>query len=214
MHNAQGRGRGLDPIGEDILVNAAFEKDGAYVIARTQVKRATPILPSHTPYYPGADRPERHIQDMLGVAFTDHPDARRWTRHQAWTDSEYPLRKDFPAAGRVTVVHPAGRYLQIPLRPGCGRIRNPRRSGARRHHRAGAFSLPGGGRDRAQPRGALGLTHKGIEKIAEGRDPEGLARLAGRVSGDTTVAHTWAACMAMEKAGGVAVPRARSRCAP
>jgi Ni,Fe-hydrogenase III large subunit len=52
----------------------------------------------------------------------------------------------------------------------------------------------------------LGYVHKGIEKIAEGRSPEALARLAGRVSGDSTVAHSWAACMAMEKAAGVEVP--------
>jgi len=52
----------------------------------------------------------------------------------------------------------------------------------------------------------LGYTHKGIEKIAEGRDADGLARLAGRVSGDSTVAHAWAACMAMERAAGIDVP--------
>jgi Ni,Fe-hydrogenase III large subunit len=52
----------------------------------------------------------------------------------------------------------------------------------------------------------LGYVHKGIEKIAEGRDPVGLARLAGRVSGDTTVAHAWAACLAMERAAGIEVP--------
>ena len=73
--------------GEDILVSATFEKEGTYIVARTSVRRVSPILPSHTPYYPGADRPERHIQDLLGVAFSDHPDARRWTRHQAWKDS-------------------------------------------------------------------------------------------------------------------------------
>ena len=56
----------------------------------------------------------------------------------------------------------------------------------------------------------LGYVHKGIEKLAEGRDPAGLSRLAGRVSGDTTVAHTWAACMAMERAANVdPPPRAR-----
>jgi len=52
----------------------------------------------------------------------------------------------------------------------------------------------------------LGYVHKGIEKIAEGRDAAGLARLAGRVSGDSTVAHAWAACMAMEKAAGLEIP--------
>jgi Ni,Fe-hydrogenase III large subunit len=52
----------------------------------------------------------------------------------------------------------------------------------------------------------LGYVHKGVEKIAVGRDAAGLARLAGRVSGDSTVGHTWAACMAMERAAGISVP--------
>jgi Ni,Fe-hydrogenase III large subunit len=52
----------------------------------------------------------------------------------------------------------------------------------------------------------MGYVHKGVEKIAEGRDADGLARLAARVSGDSTVAHAWAACMAMEKARGLEPP--------
>jgi Ni,Fe-hydrogenase III large subunit len=52
----------------------------------------------------------------------------------------------------------------------------------------------------------LGYVHKGIEKIAEGRDAAGLARLAGRVSGDSTVTHAWAACQAMERAAGLEPP--------
>ncbi len=191
---------------EDILVNAAFEKNGAYIVARTSVRRATPILPSHTPYYPGADRPERHMQDLLGVAFTDHPDARRWTRHQAWRDAEYPLRKDFPAGGRVTGPTPpddtyrflfaqgAGVY-EIPVGPVHAGVIEP-----------GHFRFQAVGETVLNLEQHLGYVHKGIEKIGEGRDADGLARLAGRVSGDSTVAHAWAACMAMEKAAGVDVP--------
>ena len=52
----------------------------------------------------------------------------------------------------------------------------------------------------------LGYVHKGVEKAAVGRNAEGLARLAGRVSGDSTVAHTWAACQALERAVGCVVP--------
>ncbi len=53
----------------------------------------------------------------------------------------------------------------------------------------------------------LGYVHKGIEKCAEGRDIAGLVRLAARVSGDSTVAHAWAACQACEHAIGLTVPR-------
>ena len=81
--------------GNDIAVHACFEKDAGYLLARTQVAKASPVLPSHTPHYPAANRPERHIQDLYGIAFSDHPDTRRWTRHRAWKNSQYPLRKDW-----------------------------------------------------------------------------------------------------------------------
>jgi Ni,Fe-hydrogenase III large subunit len=50
------------------------------------------------------------------------------------------------------------------------------------------------------------ITNKGIEKLAVGKTAEQLARLAGRVSGDSTVAHSWAACRAMEQAANVTIP--------
>jgi Ni,Fe-hydrogenase III large subunit len=198
--------------GDDILVNAAFEKDGTYFIARTSVRRVAPILPSHTPHYLGADRPERHIQDLLGVAFSDHPDARRWTRHKAWRDSEYPLRKNFPLSGTQTAANPPPaptppddnyRFLfahgsgvyEIPVGPVHAGIIEP-----------GHFRFQAVGEMVLNLEERLGYVHKGVEKIGEGRDAAGLARLAGRVSGDSTVAHAWAACMALEKAAGVEAP--------
>lgn len=192
--------------GSDILVHAAFENDGHYLLARTHVSRRTPILPSHTPHYPAADRPERHIQDMLGVAFSDHPDPRRWTRHQAWSDADYPLRRDFPVAGvaagptppddsyRFLQAHGAGVY-EIPVGPVHAGIIEP-----------GHFRFQAVGEMVLNLEERLGYVHKGIEKIAEGRDATRLARLAGRVSGDSTVSHAWAACMAMERAAGIEIP--------
>ncbi len=195
-----------DDIGAELAVHACFEKDGAYLIARAPVKRTEPILTSHTPHFAAADRPERHIQDMFGVAFTDHPDARRWTRHQGWKDSDYPLRKDFPVASQPAASTPPDdsyRFLQahgsgvyeIPVGPVHAGIIEP-----------GHFRFQAVGETVLNLEERLGYTHKGIEKIAEGRDAAGLARLAGRVSGDSTVAHAWAACMAMEKTAGVETP--------
>jgi Ni,Fe-hydrogenase III large subunit len=70
----------------------------------------------------------------------------------------------------------------------------------------GHFRFQAVGEDILRLEQRLGYVHKGIEKIAVGRNPAGLARLAGRVSGDSTVAHTWATCQAMERAAGCAVP--------
>ena len=56
----------------------------------------------------------------------------------------------------------------------------------------------------------LGYTHKGIERRFTELAPLEAHRLAGRVSGDSTVAFAWAYCMALESAAGCAVPRARA----
>jgi Ni,Fe-hydrogenase III large subunit len=164
------------------------------------------VLSSHTPYYAAADRPERHIQDLFGVAFLDHPDARRWTRHKAWELGAYPLRKDYPKEQAPSAETPPDAdypFLQaqgtgvyeIPVGPVHAGIIEP-----------GHFRFQAVGETVLNLEERLGYVHKGIEKAAEGRDAMGLARLAGRVSGDTTVGHTWAACMAMERAAGAEVP--------
>ena len=46
----------------------------------------------------------------------------------------------------------------------------------------------------------LGYTHKGIEQRMTQLAPLQAYRLAGRVSGDSTVAYAWAYCMALESA--------------
>ena len=199
-----------EDMGEDgsdsIRINACFEKAGAYLVARTVVPRAIPVLSSHTAFYPGADRPERHIRDMLGVDFSGHPDARRWTRHQAWKDSEFPLRRDFPAAGRPQARTPADHQYHFLLAQGSGVYEIPVGPVHAGVIEPGHFRFQAVGETVLKLEERLGYTHKGIEKLAEGRDAAGLARLAGRISGDASVAHAWGACMAMEKAAGLEVP--------
>ena len=57
----------------------------------------------------------------------------------------------------------------------------------------------------------LGYTHKGIEKRFTELAPLEAHRLAGRVSGDSTVAFAWAYCMALESAAGVHASRRAPR---
>ncbi len=190
-----------------IVVRACLEKQGGYLVLETQVPLAQPRLPSQTPWYPGLDRLERHCRDLTGVCFTGHPNPRRWTRHQAWADDQFPLRADFPLAGLATGgLVPADRdypfakiqgggVYEIPVGPVHAGIIEP-----------GHFRFQAMGEEVLRLEERLGYVHKGIEKLAVGRHPTGLARLAGRVSGDSTVAHAWAACQAMERATGCAVP--------
>ena len=191
---------------EQLLVNSCFEKQGIYVLLRTVINLAKPDLPSQATVYPAANRSERHSQDMFGIRFIGHPDNRRWTRHQAWDKHQYPLRKDFPVQGEPHAItppdmnydfikgHGVGVY-EIPVGPVHAGIIEP-----------GHFRFLAVGELILNLEERLGYVHKGIEKIAEGRSPESLARLAARVSGDSTVSHGWAACMAMEQAVGITIP--------
>jgi Ni,Fe-hydrogenase III large subunit/NADH:ubiquinone oxidoreductase subunit C len=195
-----------DPHPDRVVVFACLEQAGRHLVLETPVPLNSPALASFTPAFPGADRPERHLRDLLGVELTDHPDDRRWTRHRAWPNGEHPLRVAYPAAGRqggrtradadypFTRVEGAGVY-EIPVGPVHAGIIEP-----------GHFRFQAVGEEVLRLEERLGYVHKGIEKIAVDRDPAGLARLAGRVSGDSTVAHAWAACQAMERASGCEVP--------
>ena len=188
------------------IVNACFEKAGVYVLLRTRINTNNPKLPSQATVYPAANRSERHTQDLFGISFAEHPDNRRWIRHQAWGKHSYPLRKDFSVQGEPQAItppdmnypfvkaHGAGVY-EIPVGPVHAGIIEP-----------GHFRFLAVGELILNLEERLGYVHKGIEKIAEGRTPDSLARLAGRISGDTTVGHCWAACRAMEQAAGITIP--------
>lgn len=183
---------------------SCYEGNGAYLIMRSLIN-TDEVLPSLAPVYPAADRPERHAHDLLGIMFDDQPDNRRWIRHQAWEEMHHPLRSEFQSAGSSETTpadylypfapaHGPG-VMEIPVGPVHAGIIEP-----------GHFRFQAVGEIVLNIEERLGYTHKGIEKIAIGRDAHELARLAGRISGDTTIAHTWAACQAMERAAGLNIP--------
>lgn len=192
--------------GNAFAVNACFEHQRTYLLIRTFIEEKEPNLPSQASIFAAASRSERHTQDMFGIHFTGHADNRPWIRHKAWPKHHYPLRKDFPVQGEPQEVTPpdldyqfvkaygAGVY-EIPVGPVHAGIIEP-----------GHFRFQAVGELILNLEERLGYVHKGIEKIAEGRTPDSLARLAGRVSGDTTVGHSWAACMAMEQAAEIQIP--------
>ncbi len=187
-------------------VNAMFEKQGIYLLVRTSIPEDKASLPSQASVFPAASRSERHSQDMFGIVFTDHPDNRPWIRHKAWKKNQYPLRDDFPLTGisedvtmpdmdyQFVKARGAGVY-EIPVGPVHAGIIEP-----------GHFRFQAVGETILNLEERLGYVHKGIEKLAVHKIPEQLVRLAGRVSGDSTVAHSWAACRAMEYAATISIP--------
>ncbi len=185
-----------------LTVRALLEFAGDYLVLSATVPAAAPELASLTPCFPYLSRMERHARDMLGLRFDGHPDSRRWTRHRAWHDDEFPLRREFawaphtqprtPADTDYPFVRVEGSGVhEIPVGPVHAGIIEP-----------GHFRFQAVGEDILRLEERLGYVHKGIERRAVGMDVDTLVRLAGRVSGDTTVAHAWAACQAVERGQG------------
>lgn len=190
--------------GDQFEAFSCLEQGGEYLVVRTRLN-VEDVLPSIAGVFPAADRPERHARDLLGVKIDAAPDTRRWTRHQAWAVDAFPLRADFPVAVAQPQTPPDDNYpfvtargtgvVEIPVGPVHAGIIEP-----------GHFRFQAVGETVLNLEQHLGYVHKGIEKLAVGRDPMALARLAARISGDSTVAHSWAACQSLERALGAGVP--------
>ncbi len=153
-------------------------------------------FPSLSGLFPAAARMERAIHDLLGVgAVGGLAEDRPWLRHGAWPADQFPLRKDFPAPKSFAstpddypFVRVQGEGVhEIPVGPVHAGIIEPG------HFR---FQVVGEKILRLEER--LGYKHKGIEKRFENMDFMTGARLAGRISGDSTVAHTFAYALAIE----------------
>ena len=194
----------------EFQIDVCLELCGSYLLLRTAVSVDKPSIPSFTPYFAGANRLERHTHDMFGIEFTGHPDPRRWTRHMAWREDQFPLQKNFLATQIPTTVTPPDnsypfKYVagvgvyEIPVGPIHAGIIEP-----------GHFRFHAAGEDVISLEERLGYKHKGVEKIAEGRSVNQLVKVAGRVSGDSTVAYAWSACKAIESALKLEVPKRAS----
>ncbi|HZT64141.1 MAG TPA: NADH-quinone oxidoreductase subunit C [Burkholderiales bacterium] len=171
---------------------------------RAPLDRKDPRHPDIAGIYPAANRMQRACADLLGIRPEEGADARKWLRHGAWPEAAFPLRKEFDPGmrsaqepDRYPFVPVAGEGVhEIPVGPVHAGTIEPG------HFR---FSVVGEKILRLEER--LGYTHKGIEKRFESMTLSEGARLAGRVSGDSTVAYAWAYAMAVEGATGTEPPR-------
>lgn len=71
-----------------------------HIRIKTTVDEETPVVPTITNLWRTADWHEREIYDMMGIKFSGHPDLRRILMWDGYP--YYPLRKDFPLAGKPT----------------------------------------------------------------------------------------------------------------
>jgi Ni,Fe-hydrogenase III large subunit len=184
-------------------VHAAFALREGLLWASMPLAAAHPRYPGIADLFPAASRMQRAAYDLLGVHAQDSPDHRKWLRHAAWPGGQFPLRKDFdaaaaaePGADHYPFVRVEGEGVhEIPVGPVHAGTIEPG------HFR---FSVVGEKVLRLEER--LGYKHKGVEKRFEILGAREGARLAGRISGDSTVAYAWGYAMALEAAAGAEPP--------
>src|SRR6266404_5402782 len=195
---ALGRWSLLDLWGEPATVHMAIMDGDTAEIGTLSLDCPDYTYPSVGLHHPPALRLERAVNDLFGLAAEGLPDARSWVGSRFWGvgfplgNRVYGLSKT--AAYRFLAAEGDGLH-QIAVGPVHAGIIEP-----------GHFRFTASGETVVRLEQRLGYTHKGIEGLMRGASIERAAQLAGRVSGDSTVAYAYAFSKAAEAALQLAVP--------
>ncbi|HEY6839053.1 MAG TPA: NADH-quinone oxidoreductase subunit C [Geobacteraceae bacterium] len=192
-------------MGRSFAVIACYAKEGDYALVRCMLPVDDTTCPSLTKKYIPAFRFERQIESLVGLVPTGHvhSDHRPWIKFEDWPAEAWPLRKSFDPARKLPRVPGEYRWAkargegvyEIPVGPVHAGIIEP-----------GHFRFQAMGEDIINLEERLGYTHKGIEKRFESLSWQEGVRLAGRVSGDSTVAHALCYCRSTEAMCGMEPP--------
>ena len=194
---AQGRCGLLALWGEPSAVHMAIIDQAAAEVAVLSLDCPDHVYPSVGLRHPPALRLERTINDLFGLSALGLPDTRPWLDHGQW-GVRFPLgdraSPSKPEPYPFLPVEGDGMH-QIAVGPVHAGIIEP-----------GHFRFTASGETVVRLEQRLGYTHKGIEGLMAGADLERAVQLAGRVSGDSTVAYAYAFSKAAEAALELVVP--------
>jgi len=184
--------------GEPATVHMAL-RDGGDIAVLT-LACADGAFPSVGAHHAPAIRLERAIYDLHGLVPEGALDTRPWLDHGRWGVT-HPLG----ASRSAPLPVPAAAYPFLPVEgEGLHRIPvGPVHAGI---IEPGHFRFTASGETVVRLEERLGYVHKGIDGLLTGADIATAARLAGRTSGDSTVAYALAFARAVEAATGVEPP--------
>jgi len=195
---ARGRWSLLGLWGEPTTVHMAIIDRDAMEIVVVSVDCPDRVYPSVSKHHPPALRLERAVNDLFGLSAQGLPDTRSWLDHNRWG-----VR--FPLGDRIDALTKAAPYRFLPVEgDGLHQIAvGPVHAGI---IEPGHFRFAASGETVVRLEQRLGYTHKGIEGLMRGASVERAAQLAGRASGDSTVAYAYAFSKAAEAALQLVVP--------
>jgi NADH-quinone oxidoreductase subunit C len=110
----------VDNYGDDPRWTLVYELYGiahrCHLRVKTDVSEEKSELPTVTSVWRTADWHEREIYDMMGIRFRNHPDLRRIIMWEGYP--YFPLRKDFPLAGKPSELPEVAFTKPAPLEGG------------------------------------------------------------------------------------------------
>ncbi len=175
--------------GESAAVHMALKDTEQQTLAVFTLECPDGHFPSIGQFHPPAIRLERTIFDLYALRVERAPDIRPWLDHGCWANAESAPRP-------YTFLPVEGDSLhEIPVGPVHAGIIEP-----------GHFRFTASGETVVRLEERLGYVHKGIESLMSGAALDRGAQLAGRTSGDSTVAYGWAFARAAEAALGFDAP--------
>jgi len=111
---------GVDNFGDEPRFEVAYElyqfDTGEHLRLKISVSEDDLEVPTVSNLWPTADWHEREVYDMYGIKFSGHPDLRRILMWEGYPF--FPLRKDFPLAGRPSEMPDVAFSSSAPLAGG------------------------------------------------------------------------------------------------
>jgi len=186
-------------------VNAVFVnlKQKHWMIVSMDIPQENPCFDSLAKSIHSAILFEREIWEMFGIEPKGHPDLRRLNLHdEVWPQGNFPLRKDFKESptGNLSDYKfnrvEGGGIFEVPVGPVHAGIIGP-----------GHFRFSVAGEPIVNLEIRLGFTHRGVEKLFEGKTFFDALPLAECISGDSAFAYSVAFATAAEKISEISIPQ-------
>ena len=180
----------------------ANDNEKFLIVVSVSIAENEPSFPSITNEVPAAHWYEREIRDLFGLDPIGHPDKRCLAVHEDWPEGLYPLRKDFSLNSEVSRTNGQFSFdkvegegvMQVPVGPIHAGIIEP-----------GHFRFSAVGDTVINLEARLFYTHRGMEKLAEGKTPLEAFPIVERICGACSFSNTTSFCQALEKLSGTKV---------
>jgi Ni,Fe-hydrogenase III large subunit len=183
MLTLYGRRDGAD----HVLVTAVLLRESAGIAILRGRGPLAPGYPSLTAEFPAVQVFERELWEQTGLEPLGHP----WLKPVRFEGARQGRLADYPYfTVRGQEVHEVG------VGPIHASVIEP-----------GHFRFMCHGEQVHHLEIQLGYQHRGIEALLLQRPPLALATLAETIAGDTSIAHAWAYCGAVEALGGITLPQ-------